>query len=525
MARYLALDWDHNRLQVVAATLRHGVVHMQQAVAWSEEKSPNPADAEALGRLLRERLQAAGIAPAPVLACVGRDRVVLKEIRHPPVPPAEEPALVRFQAIKELTDPPDEVVIDYAPTGEISSEGERRALVLVLRRELLAVYQALCRGAKLKLVGICPRPFGTAACLKQVAGSVPLTPVPDPPDATVAVLTVAPRWAEFCVVRDGQLLFARTLPAPALSGDAALVGEIRRNLAVHAGQVGQQPVRALYVASGEVAVLQQRLQETLAIPVYPLDPFAGSQQPQLSTDNRGPFTGAVGLLHAQAAGRALPINFIQPREPKPVRDPNQGRLLVGGLIAALLLIGLVMFSYAMLSARDREVEALTAQQADLDRRLAQTEEELRRLKALDDWDSRGIVWLDELYDLTDRIPADGSLRLTLLAGDPLPVSAKAKYVAKMTLKGNGNTDRIVDGLVANLNTESHYHAYPPTRDTGPGTSRFTRQFTARVDLLQRPPIEYQRRLAVAPESPRDRRGRGGAGAGFPREMGLEGGLP
>src|SRR5205085_7959007 len=121
----------------VAATVSGGNVRTQRAAVWAEPQSPNPAEAEALGKLLRERLKQAGIAPAPVLACLGRDRVIVKEVRYPAVAAREEPALVRFQAVKELSNQAEEVVIDYMPLDGGEAGSEKRALVFIVRCELL----------------------------------------------------------------------------------------------------------------------------------------------------------------------------------------------------------------------------------------------------------------------------------------------------------------------------------------------------------------------------------------------------
>src|SRR5260370_33882098 len=145
MARYLAIDWDQNQLHLAEATVSGSSVKIQRAVVSQEEQSPfTTADPESLGKLLRERLKTAGISPAPVLACVGRDRVIQKDLRFPAVAAHEEPAIVRFQAMKELSEAPEDVVIDFTTYADGADKGETRALTLVIRRDLLDAYHKVC---------------------------------------------------------------------------------------------------------------------------------------------------------------------------------------------------------------------------------------------------------------------------------------------------------------------------------------------------------------------------------------------
>jgi hypothetical protein len=486
VARYLVLDWDHQQLTVVAATVKQGRVRLEQAIAWEAPHSPNPAEAEKLGAYLRERLQQAGIASAPVLICLGRDRVILKELRHPAVPAADEPAIVRFQAIKELNDPPDEVIIDYVSREGAASSGERRSLAVVLRRELLNAYQALCKAAGLKLAGVCPRPFGAVWCAKSAGAH-----------DTVAILTATEQWAEFCVVKGETLLLARSVALP--SGSDALLGEIRRNLAVFAGQAPQEPVRAVYIADGsKLGQLRERLQDKLAIPVHPLEPLTGlTTQP----DRPGRFAGSVGLLQALAARGSLPIDFTKPREPKVAANPQHRRAaLAAGLIAALLVAG-IAFGYTTLAGKSREMENLVLQKAQLDQQLTSLREDEKRAKAVADWVNTEVVWLDELYDLADRVPDINAIHITGITADPLPPNPNEKHVARMTLQGVMTYEpKAVNTLMDRLVGDGYYQVDPKDvgRNTGPDRTKFAQQFTAKVAILPRPPDKYVRRLPPPP---------------------------
>jgi hypothetical protein len=517
LARFLALDWDHNQLHVVLANVGGGGVRVLRAATWAEDA--RPANAAAAGERLKERLKEAKIPAAPVLACLGRDRIIVKEVRHPAVPPHEEPAVVRFQALKELTGAAEDVVLDYTPYGE-GSHGERRAMVLVAKRADVSAYQELCKAAGLKLAGVTPRPFGIATCIERLAGTSVLTPKPEPADGAVAVLAVAEGWAEICITRGGVLLLARSLvPGPNLAA------EVRRSLAVYAGQSGDQPVRAAYVAGGaDNAGLRERLHNLTELPVHILDPFAGSEEPdQPAPDKRGAFVGLVGLLHLRAGKAGLPVNFVAPKQPKPPEDPNRRKLVLGAgaAVAVVALVGLLAF--LEINKMDRKVRDQQALNRQLQEQLDLAEEDDKRYASVKAWADSTVNKLDELYDLTDRFPdPDASrIRLTLLTLNDVdrPAGAKDKHVARLTLKGVcGDENQPVNQFMQNFTTDGRYSVGFTRfgRNPGPDRRTYSQEWTTeRIDVERREPKDYSRRMEEDPakEKPRGnvRGGRGNRG--------------
>jgi hypothetical protein len=488
VARFLALDWDQNQLHLVAADVRGSRVTMERAGFWQETSSPGAVDPEELGRLLRDRMKSAGIAPAPLVVSVARDRVILKDLRFPTVESHEEAALVRLQALKELTDSPDEVIIDYVShTGR--DVPEQRATALIIRKDILNGYMRLAQAAGVKLAAVTPRPYGTtAAARRAMAVGSELTPKPEG-DEPVAVVTLSDKWAEFCVIRGTRLVLTRTMNL-----GPGLAGEIRRNLTVYTGQGGGIPVQAVYLSAGAAPELRQRLGEMIEIPIYNYDPFAGA--PIDVPGAPGGFAGASGLLFARGEGK-LPINFVDPRKVEAPPNPMRSRVLIGACAFVAIVIALVFTGQHILSAREREAEEAEQEKAHKEKLLAgdpdfkaqfdanrkreqdllkeqddlksrvnpddemkarlekigkdlqrvrdqsyELEKQLiglravnKRLKSIDEWDT--VVWLDELYDLTDRIPDVNALRITTLKGDPIKRNPKtpSPFAVRLTVEG------------------------------------------------------------------------------------------
>ena len=511
MSRYLAIDLDPQGLFVAAGSVRGGSAKVDAALAWTaaDGDGPPPLTAEtaqAIGEQLKERLRSAGITPAPVLVCVGRDKVILKELRYPAVPPSEEPALVRFQAVKELTESPDDIVLDYAPlaNGVADAGAERRSMAVAVRKEVFAAIQAMCTAAGLKLAGVSPRPYAVAAALNRAFATGATLPPGDPADA-VAVLTPGSQGGEFTVVRGGQVGFTRAVAPQVLASETLLLNEVRRNLTVHAGQNPEHPAQAVYVAEAEEAgaVWSGRLRDALALPVHPFDPLAGAAE-DVAAGLRGRFAGAVGLLAGRAAD-ALPINFAAPRQPVVEADPKRKQLLLAVLAFLLLAVVGGGLGYMKLDAADQEYARLLQQKRDLDKDLADLEGDgnAKRLEEVDKWEAKSVCWLDELFDVADRWPEKDQVRAFVFDAKAIPPGKDGKQIAQADVQvrvGTRNPDA-VDRIVLAINRDntekSRYYIGTNKLTVGSlgSNPNFNQLFTIVTKVNHRQPDQYTRQPA------------------------------
>ncbi len=505
MANFIAIDLDAQGLYVVAGSARGGV-KITHAIPWTSEddEAPPPLTAEtakAVGEKLRDKLRAAAIPPAPVLVTVGRDRIILKELKYPPVAPAEEPALVRFQAMKEMSESPDDIVLDYAPLGEAG--GERRAMAVVMRKDLFNAIQAMCQAMGLKLAGVTPRPYAVAAGLVRAFASGAVPPPADKGDAVVA-LTISPAGGEFNVVRRGEVTFTLAIPAPVVANDAMLVAQVRRNLAVYAGQFPGHPVQAVYLAevSGRWV---DKLGAALGVPVHAFDPL-GNAVPAVDEPLRGRFAGAVGLLAGRATD-ALPINFASPRQPTTARDPAKRRLALVALAALILIFAGLGSGFFFVNRGEARVNDLAQKRDDLKKQLDAGTPDANRLKAIDGWTKREVNWLEELYELADRMPQDDSVRVLVLTGTPITPGKDGKQEAhanlelKVAATSNKAGGDLASAFERDNTTPNKF--YVGTSISYGGTlpasfGKHNQSITIKTKINHREPADYEKNTAFVP---------------------------
>jgi hypothetical protein len=511
VSKFIAIDLAPDGIFIVAGTARGGQARIERAMSWTDadgEAPPvlGPDTARRIGEQLREKLRAAGIAAAPALVSVGRGRVILKELRYPAVPPAEEPALVKFQAMKELSDSPDEVVLDYAPLANGAPSSERRSMAVVIRKELYGAIQQMCASANLRLVAATPRPYAVAAGLARAfaAGAVP---GPDSKSEAVASLLLGPAGGEFTVARAGDVTFTRDVPGPVASSEPMLLGEVRRNLTMYAGAAPGHPVQGLYVAEA-AGGWAGRLRAALGIPVHAYDPLNGGAS-DVPEPLRGRFAGAAGLLHAKAA-ESIPINFAAPRQPVVVKDPNQSRLVVAALAAVLLLAVGGFYGYLKLGAADDRLATLQRQKTDLEKEVKALEPDTKRFDAAKKWQARQVNWLDELFDGTDRFrEATEKLRpnqrmaASLFKGtaiQPDTKTGKLQNQAKIDWKITSGSIEAVNAIEDSMRQrESKYYVGAiKTYGSFVQGDASSREYTITARVNGRPPAEYTRYPSFVP---------------------------
>jgi hypothetical protein len=320
--------------------------------------------------------------------------------------------------------------------------------------------------------------------------------------ATRAVVTLAPRWSEFCVADGERLLLTRTL------GDQP-VEEVRRYLAVFNSNAPKETVQALYLVNGGDAELRERLHKALNVPVHAFDPFAGLEAPACPAPQVAGFAGAAGLLRAHAAGK-LPVNFAAPKQARAARDPRRLRAALLAGAAAALVVAATVYGVTQSAKKERDLAAQRLAKVDLDGQLAQMEDEAKVIKALQEWTGGEVNLLDELYDLTDRFPSTETMRITQLSVTPLPRNEKdkKKHVAQISLKGVTTDDiRQLDQFLERTDADGHYRVDPKQVSTNgdQDKGKFPQQFTAQADVAPRKPALYARQLPrsleTAPTAP------------------------
>jgi len=479
MIRKVYIDWDNGRLSVLGLTARKGLAGCK-VLTIETEGSPNPVMAEEQAEQLKAFLKDFAVAGARLVVSLPRDRLIARQLAIPRVGPAEEPGMVRFQVMRDLNESPDEVKLDYE-TADLPGAADRRVLALLLRIELFNTWKTIATGSQLKLGGLSPRLSGLVGLMSDLG----------PVDEPVAVVAVGGAWSELVVLLNGKPLFSRSLnPA------TGLVQEIRRSLSLYGSQNPETAPKSLFLLAPPKWDQDADLASATKLPLQRILPFDGVLDAPSLPINSSDYVAALGVLSGLARveekGYKNRPDFLNPKQPPPPSQMEQQRVAIYAFVGFIAFVVAGWFLWGVKSRTMDELDTLTRRRDSLKKEFEDSKVTAKRYQALGAWDD--VVWLDEIYDISHRIPNTKDLQLTEISASPRrnpekETDFRSHLTIKGTLPGGPEKREALKSLLDELRKDG---VYKIEKEEQKGSD-----FTLEIDVKRRPPNDYNRKLVPA----------------------------
>ncbi|MBI3462281.1 MAG: hypothetical protein HY000_04365, partial [Planctomycetes bacterium] len=365
MPKIIVIDWCPPQVCILEAEKSAGRIQVQRLTSLGSPGPEESADSHTTLNALSQALLGSAKDATRVVGLVGRSLAVIRPLRVANCPAEELPGIVRFQAMRELAVPVEQVAIDFEVTGSPDDDGTQRVLLATLPQDVVARYRAEVAAARLDLTRLGLRPYAAWRAYTRACGA---------PSGPVLIVSLVGQMLELTVGRGDRVLFSHATllrgafhnGGTAFDPSTALVGEVRRAFASVASQIADNPVERIAFAAcaGEHEQAITTLTASFSVPVDRFDPFQSVElSPGLHATASGPstrsaaFVAAVGA--ALSADEPWPIDFLNPK--KPVVQRNRRRPLVLLAAAATVLVAAAGYVavHQQLAAGIREIVRLT----------------------------------------------------------------------------------------------------------------------------------------------------------------------
>lgn len=405
------IDLDGPRLSVLSASIAGSRIVVRSWLTVPRPEDVAADDADAVGKWVGEELKKAGVHRNRSLLAVSRSDVVLKPMDFPVATGMSEAELagaVRLQMSRQLTMPLEGTAIDYAKLSEKPADGGQLSSVGVLAGAMPADRvnwcRAMSRAAGLTLHRIGLRCCGVAALLGG------LSQRKDGP-----VLGIAPGWAsaEFVVVRDGQMVFARAVdisrpgPGEDLTAYAdRLAVEAKRTWMSYQGARGSAPVQVVaVVAEPELAVaIGERAHQSLEVAWDAVAAPAGVEfAASIGVEGREAAISLLGMIVEEAIDRPR-LDFANTKKAVDRSAVRRQRVLLA-VMAAIFVGGAAwVVSQQSLDSLTRRVAAAKQTQTERKEEFDRFQMEYLRVNHLERWRSVKVDWLAHLGAINEQLP-------------------------------------------------------------------------------------------------------------------------
>lgn len=464
-SKWLALEWDRREVRVLALDGSGRQTRLEGAYVFPFGANGPPEDAEGLAQFVRQSLTSAGLSAKSVSVVAGADEVVLRHLRLPPAPEDELASMVRFQAAGELTSTLEGAGLDYTRLPGRDGEQEISLLAAVLPTAAMQRRAKMVEVAGLSARHCVMRGHASGEALRErlrVRGTG--SPAGGPGAKLLVDFTA--ETACFTVLVDGHCAVTRWRRLPhgaedASAPDAAFIaGEVARTLTAFHAQFPAWNVDEVFLAGGDQErSLAEEVAKASGRPVDLFDPTELIPAPPAQgwPEGHGRFCALAGLALWARRGAKPPIDFLHPKEPaKRVGHAKRLALTLGS--AAAVLVGVVTLWYVLTQrALAQELKTLQADVQRHDAKLKEYADVERDFTAVREWHSTAVIWLDELYAVSERFPEAQDAHISRL--DFMPGSGQLKN--RMRLNGAARQEGAVDSFYSEMRKQTKRYVVIP----------------------------------------------------------------
>jgi Tfp pilus assembly PilM family ATPase/FtsZ-binding cell division protein ZapB len=456
MSDTLALEWEHEQVSGVLATVAGGEVVVRQSFV-IPRKTATGGDAGLAPDWLRQELVRLGVgSPSQVLVTLPRDDAFVRRLELPEVPDEELPAIVRFQMGTKSSVSMDEQSLDFIPLVKRSEIPGREVLAATVPQELLKEIQQQCQGLNATLVGVGLAATAIAELVVRAEAGI----TGDRSGVSLVVGRFAHRL-EIAVYRLGGVFFAHAarLSAGVDGEPQSIVPEVSRALVALRGALSDLNIERVWtlVSPAEQETVGAALERRLNCEVRPLNAWE-----MVSTAGAGPeqgeksqFAGPLGMLLSRAAPRALALDFLNPRKTVVKPDNRKRNLQAVGLGAGALVASLLGYQMWTVSHLDAEIEQLKFKDNQLAAEIKKAKPIENSVALIEKWRADNVDWLDQMRDLVERMPPTERIYL-----ESLQLTRVGSQPPKLIAHGFAREQKDVMDLSSALHTSDRYRVMP-----------------------------------------------------------------
>ncbi len=475
MAKRLAIEWDNKELRIVAGTVRGGRVSISDVIIQPIDDPSPEKIGEVLGKLTEQR----GLQRSAAAIALGRGKAELRELKLPPVPEAELPDMVRFQAIRNFSTAGERSAIDFLPSKQ-DADGIRVVAASVGPEELKNC-ALVALPSHLTVERLALRPVAAVALYRRVPGF---------DVGEVVLIDLLSEDADVVVVQDGHTAFVRSvrLPEDPAIRIRTLASEVRRSL-MAAQDIGGVELPRRFVLWGRAdlhAEDLEKLSTALGSKVEALDPFTlvdvESKAKKELPDHVGRLAPLIGLLDAENTNGKDLIDFLNPRRPPKPPSKKPKMLLIGGLAVSIVGGGFFL-GWNKLRQMDSAIAARKSYEASLKDGVTLADESIGRTNLVENFVDGDVFWLDEFRRIAEQLPSSKEVMVSSISA-----SVPRDGGGEIKLAGGASNSGAVSEIGALLRDDQHTvlsKGYTLNADKAPYQYSFDETITFDRDYIRK----------------------------------------